>query len=217
MKNFLFILAFLLMFVSFVYAQEQIGDIVGVEINYNEGNFLIKDMYRDFGYKSENVENFDYILKSLDRTNGVLDELYFSMPEVASSPDPNWFDEETGEQIIIPELKIEVTEIFYLPFKEEIKYILILDKSSKELLKIDVAEFSLNCGDYDCQSYESFESCPHDCVEESVDFDGEQKFWKWRNNLFYILMGILVFVGGVIVFFVIKRKRANQISNPKLS
>jgi hypothetical protein len=161
MKKILFILLLTFLFVL-VSAQEK-ETLIGVEINFNGEKISIENIYFDYGYKTENNAEGIYVLKLFDKNGNILEGLLFNFPKISFSADSSWFDERR-EQTTIPDLpQTMLSKTLHLPYHENIGSVSIFDIAGNELLNIQVADFSLYCGDNFCQSSEDYDECPEDC------------------------------------------------------
>ena len=195
----LFIISFslflLLTFTSLISsqeAQEQIfQELFGVEVIYENNAFSIANIFFDIGYPSEslNASVADFVIRTLDKSNNPLNELYFNLPETPSAADPSWFDPKTGEQIVIPEaLEVSFQKVYYLYYVEGVEFVGIYNVSDgSELVKVDISDYII-CGDGVCQDDkgENFVSCPRDCEPTKEDLARENFFLESGKNDSYV-------------------------------
>jgi hypothetical protein len=149
MKNNKNILCLILVFVFasltlVVAAESDEMKLLGITLEFGE-LVTIEEVYVSPipGFPTEDKENPDYELRLLDSGGDILSTLKLTLPSIVFSADPSWFDEQTGEQIFIPEsVGVDVKETYFLPFSKKIQYVSLIDLiDESEVFKEDIDHY----------------------------------------------------------------------------
>lgn len=180
----IFTLVFILV-MPLIISQSSNKVVLSIVLNYDngnihQGNISLIETSEELNKKELNG---NYTLKVFSFLN---EELYktsfdFSL-EILSSPPKEWFDSE-GNQIYAPNetevgrLNLEKTsKALFVPYFKTGKLVIISDKSSKELLKIDISAFATCNQNKICDNQESKETCPEDC--SNIQIKTNSSFWQ---------------------------------------
>jgi len=111
-------------------------DLLSVRVLKEGPKISIETMNLSYGYKTNDVESYSYILQSLDKENKIINQLKFEIYEAVNTADPDWFDPVTGEQIYVPKYNPNAPqrETMNLPFSLNIEYVVVMDKDGVEEL-----------------------------------------------------------------------------------
>lgn len=178
-----------LILISLINAAEV--DVLGIDITYSGENFELNQLIYKTGVPTQSDENGSYILRTIDGNENILDEILFSIPVLELSPDPQWFDNETGEQIIVPEKIIEKIQLFFfINYDESAKFVIVNDLiTGEEKLRIDIKKQVEDVSDFYEKNYPQM-------------YD-DQKSFNW-----ILYSGVLILI--ILMVFGIYRFRRNQ-------
>lgn len=119
--------------------------LIGITLEFNN-TITLGEVYVSpiNGFPTEDQENPDYELRLLDSKENILTTLKLSQPVIVFSADPSWFDEETGEQIVIPDFSdVVIKETYFLQYSNNIKYVSLVDLTDnrEEIFREDINHY----------------------------------------------------------------------------
>lgn len=190
---YLAIVCFILIFVPLVFAEEN-SLFFSIILNYNSGTISLNDvkLIEGIGEIDKNSTDGDYKLTVYSFNEELLYESNFDLDlELFNSPPQEWFDDE-GNQIYVPSenetelAKIETTsKVLFIPYFPNANQ-LVIEKESKVELIIDLSEFALCNQNKICDTEESQDLCPVDCLITDVTYE-KISFWQrligWIKSL----------------------------------
>ena len=139
------LLLFCLFFFPFGVLANDVVDkevVLVVSVVEEKNEIAIKKIQPGYGFRTGNVEQYRFVVKSLDIRGEVVDVVRFDFPEVMHYPDPDWFDPVTGEQVVVPDFGDVIrSKDINLPYSGRIKFVAVSDKEEKELFRVEIEDY----------------------------------------------------------------------------
>ncbi len=173
-----------------------------MDLEYNNGKILLVDINVITGQNILSEEdNFPYKLELLSVDKDILYMGFFDIPNKLFVPPP-------VEQDNHPSM-VELEQLFFsisMPYFKNGDTIKI-SRGNKKIIDISVSKLRMYCGDNKCQSDETSEECPEDCVGNVI---GEKSSRiNHGNSLIRASIGS-VFLITISVFVIFFKRRKKQ-------